>query len=292
MLRRTIAAIVLLAACAASAEEGGLIAPLPAIVVDTGQQRITPERENDNETPAILTTRKAEPKPDAPAPMKMPSPAPFGKSSQVPAAEQPATAKASSYLPDKVPFGRATPVGPEIPSAPHNTVATPVVDVDSVEVSEPAPPTPVAPEADPATQSPEEPTALTSPIFDSVSDSGAPRKIVVRVLNKVTTQSSIFKASPREMVKFGRLEITATMCRVSTPNSQPDSAALLDIYEQLPGGKEKKPLFKGWMYASSPSIAALEHPIYDVTMVDCDIATPAPKPTEKPQKKAEKKGKK
>lgn len=268
---RAIAFAVLLVAAGARAQEDNA--------------RITPVGD-DQHAPAILTT-KSVPQPLEPLPWikqktdtvpaggPKPAPAPFGG------------AKPNSFQ-GKVPFGKATAPMQEIPSGPHTAIATPVENVDSIEVSEPAPPTPVAPEADPATQDPAEPTELTSPMFDQAGDSGAPRKILIRVLNKVTAQSTLFRASPGDTVKFGRLEINTIMCRVSAPNSQKDYAALLDIHENLPDNKEKKPLFRGWMYASSPSIEALEHPIYDVTMVSCDLADAEPKKEEKPQKKAKK----
>lgn len=100
---------------------------------------------------------------------------------------------------------------------------------------------------------------------------------------------------PGAVERVGKLEIEATNCFVSMPSSQSDSVALLTISEQPPGKEKKEPklLFHGWMYASSPSLTALEHPVYDVTMIDCAMKT-APvdavpegkKPTDKPKKKA------
>ena len=205
--------------------------------------------------------------------------------------------KPGSYQPTKIPFGRSSsapvPGAPEVPSGPHTAVAVPVSGVDAVEVSEPAPPAPVAPGADPVNEDAAKPTELTSPIFDGAQDSGAPRKIVFRALNKVTGQSTLFTTKPNDTVKFGKIEITAIMCRTSIPTSQTDYAGLLDIREQQPDTKlGLKPLFRGWMYASSPSITGLEHPIYDVTMVSCDIAGTEPKPPEKEEKKAPEKKKK
>ena len=204
----------------------------------------------------------------------------------------PLNAPASAYTGTKIPFGRGSSPGPVIPSAPHTAIAVPVVDVDAVEAATPEPATPVAPAADPAKEDPAQPTDLTSPIFDATSDSGAARTITLRVLNKVTGQSALMEARPGETIKFGQIEIRAIMCRASAPTSQTDYAGLLDIQEYLPGRTEMKPLFHGWMYASSPSITALEHPVYDVSMVACTIAKPAPpepapeaKPDRKPAKK-------
>jgi hypothetical protein len=195
------------------------------------------------------------------------APVPFGRGESSGAVPSPEAV----YQP-KIPFGRAEPSGPVIPSAPHKTEAVPVVGVDSVEASEAAPPTPVAPEADPVQQDPEVPTELTSPIFEPEQGILAPRKIVIRVLNKVTTQAQLISFKPKDTSKIGQLQITAITCQKSSEKSQADAAGLLEIGELPSSDKEKiKPLFRGWMYASSPSVTALEHPIYDVTMVRCEM---------------------
>lgn len=200
------------------------------------------------------------------------APVPFGRGESGGQAASPAAV----YQP-KIPFGRAEPSGPVIPSGPHKAEAVPVVGVDSVEASEAAPPTPVAPEADPVQQDPEVPTELTSPIFEPEQGILTPRKIVIRVLNKVTTQAQLISFKPRDTSKIGQLQITAITCQKSSEKSQADAAGLLDIAELPSTDKEKiKPLFRGWMYASSPSVTALEHPIYDVTMVRCEMVGSEP----------------
>lgn len=287
ILRRLVLPVCVLPLLFGHAVAQGL-APLP-----NDQQRITPLDQNANED--MLSTHPVAKRPVlVPPPSALVPPLSEQKLVPPPSATQPApfggsgavAGKPNNYLPTKSPFGRATPTGPEVPSAPHNTVATPVGVVDSVEVSEPAPPTPPPVGADPVTEDPAAPTEFTSPIFETATDDGSPRKIVFRVLNKVTAQSSLFKARPGESAKFGRLEVIAEMCRVSAPNSPTDYAGLLDIREHLPGKEGGvKNLFHGWMYASSPSISGLEHPIYDVTMVTCELANAVPKEEAKTTKK-------
>lgn len=256
-------------------------------VAAAAQDRITPEHGSDA---SILSTRTSAPvveplqplpwlkdkTPAAAAPTATPAKAPFGGGSG-----------AGSKPPMAVPFGRATPMGNPLPTGPHTSIAVPVPNVDAVEVSEPAPATPMETGADPAQENPETPTDLTSPIFEGGQEIGGPRIVTFRVLNKVMAQSAVFKAKSGQTAKFGKLEVTAVMCRISIPTSQTDYAALLDIRETLPGKEETmKPLFRGWMYASSPSVTALEHPIYDVTMVNCELPEPDKKAEEKPEKKA------
>ena len=282
------------AACAvfqaAYAQEGS-IAPLPATNNDGLQRRITPE------TPAangqdILTTHKntsTTPQPDANQHAPLPGVKASPGAPPPGAAIAPLNAPANAYTGTKSPFGHGSSSGPVIPSAPHEATAVPVGNVDAVEASTPAPATPVAPAADPVKEDPAQPTELTSPIFDAATDTGAPRKMTFRVLDKVTGQSALLEARPGERLKFGQIEILAVTCRASAPTSQTDYAGLLDISEHLPGKAEVKQLFHGWMYASSPSITALEHPIYDVTMAECTIASAVPVAEASPDEKMAKK---
>lgn len=271
-------------------EARGGMAPLP----DNSLSRITPASPTEDPESIFTTHKPTGTLPwKAPMPAVVPSPVPDAAAQPMPAAPSPfgtvATtppSPAANPFPGKVPFGHAN-LPPVIPSAPHATASAPVANVDSVEVSEPAPATEIPPEADPAKEDPANPTELTSPIFDAAADSGAPRKIVLRVLNKVTAQSARLEAKPNELLHFGRLDILPVTCRTSIATSQRDDAGLFDVVEHLPGTPGTiKPIFHGWMYASSPSIAALEHPIYDVTMVACEIAEKPAKPVDKVAKKA------
>ncbi len=93
-------------------------------------------------------------------------------------------------------------------------------------------------------------------------------------LDKVTGRVSRFAAPIGQMVKFGNLEITASACSKHPPEATPEASAFLTIRETHPGQpdpgqNEKEPIFTGWMFASSPALNALEHPVYDVWVVDC-----------------------
>ena len=295
--------LALAVASGAQAEPaGGTIAPLPEAATDS-QQRIVPE--NPNPVDAAIMSTHTHAATDAAAPSALPwkkpdtasnaAPAPAPLPTAVAKPATPTTTPFGTYQP-KVPFGHAEPTGPVVPSAPHISTAVPVGSVDAVESSEAAPPTPVAAQADPAKEDPADPTELTSPIFEPENGANWPRKLVLRVLNKVTGQSQLVALKPGENIKMGQLQITAVTCQTSAPRSQTDYAGLIDISEQRPGEKGMKALFRGWMYASSPSITALEHPVYDVTVVQCDINQPAPKKeaetVQKTEKKADKKAKK
>ena len=94
---------------------------------------------------------------------------------------------------------------------------------------------------------------------------------VLRGLDKVTARISTIKAPVGEVVHFGTLEIIARTCDKRPPEEPPESAAFLDIWEARQG-ESAVSLFRGWMFASSPALSALEHPVYDVWVIDCQPA--------------------
>jgi hypothetical protein len=98
-------------------------------------------------------------------------------------------------------------------------------------------------------------------------------------LDKMTGRTMTFNAKVGSTVKFGPVYIRVQTCRKAPPIEKPESAAFLQIWEVTP--KEQKPewIFSGWMYASSPALSPMDHPVYDVWVLDCLDST-MPKPVE------------
>lgn len=91
---------------------------------------------------------------------------------------------------------------------------------------------------------------------------------ILQGLNKVTARISSIRAPVGVPVHFGTLEIVVRACRKTPPEEPPEAAAFLEIHDIKPGEAPVE-VFSGWMFASSPALSALEHPVYDVTVVDC-----------------------
>ena len=104
---------------------------------------------------------------------------------------------------------------------------------------------------------------------------------VLQGLDKVTARVSTIEAPVGEVVKFGGLEIIARHCDKRPPEETPESAAFLDIWE-VREGEAAISLFRGWMFASSPALSAMEHPVYDVWVLDCKNAAQAAPPAALP----------
>ena len=95
---------------------------------------------------------------------------------------------------------------------------------------------------------------------------------VLQGLDKITARISTFEAPLNQPVRFGSLEIIARSCDKKPPEETPESTAFLEVVDVRPDSPSVE-LFKGWMFASSPAISALEHPVYDVWVVDCKKAS-------------------
>ena len=91
---------------------------------------------------------------------------------------------------------------------------------------------------------------------------------VLQGLDKITARISTFEAPLNQPVRFGSLQIVARACDKKPPEEPPESTAFLEIVDVRPDSPAVE-LFKGWMFASSPAVSAVEHPVYDVWVVDC-----------------------
>ncbi len=94
------------------------------------------------------------------------------------------------------------------------------------------------------------------------------RQSVLQGLDKVTARVSTFNVPLDRPTRFGTLEITIRACHKRPPEEPPESAAFLEIRE-LRLGEQPRSLFSGWMFASSPALNPLQHPVYDVWVLDC-----------------------
>lgn len=96
----------------------------------------------------------------------------------------------------------------------------------------------------------------------------AMNRVVLQGLDKVTARVTTIETKVGRVVRFGTLEIIARHCDKRPPEETPESAAFLDVWETRPG-EPAISLFRGWMFASSPALHALEHPVYDIWVLDC-----------------------
>ncbi len=87
-------------------------------------------------------------------------------------------------------------------------------------------------------------------------------------LDKITAVIRTFEVPVDTTVLFGTLEVTPRICNTRPPIETPKTTAFVDVKERRHGNKPKR-IFSGWMFADSPGLSGVEHPVYDVWLIDC-----------------------
>lgn len=87
-------------------------------------------------------------------------------------------------------------------------------------------------------------------------------------LDKITGRIIAFEAAIDETVQFGSLQITPRVCFTRPATEAPMTTGFVEV-EEVSGGKDFKRIFGGWMFAASPGLHAIEHPVYDAWLTDC-----------------------
>src|SRR5215468_9303999 len=102
-------------------------------------------------------------------------------------------------------------------------------------------------------------------------------------LDKITGRIIAFDAAIGETVQFGALQVTPRICYTRPPTETPNTDAFIEVDEVTLQGDVKR-IFTGWMFAASPGLHAVEHPIYDVWLTDCKnpVVAAAPPPETAP----------
>jgi len=87
-------------------------------------------------------------------------------------------------------------------------------------------------------------------------------------LDKITGRIISFDVAVNETVQFGALQVTPRVCYSRPPTETPNTDAFVEVDEVTLQGEIKR-IFTGWMFAASPGLHAVEHPIYDVWVTNC-----------------------
>jgi hypothetical protein len=87
-------------------------------------------------------------------------------------------------------------------------------------------------------------------------------------LDKITGRIINFDAAVGETVQFGALQVTPRVCYTRPATETTNTDAFIEVDEVTLQGEVKR-IFTGWVFASSPGLHAVEHPIYDVWLTDC-----------------------
>ena len=152
----------------------------------------------------------------------------------------------------------------------------------------PAPVAPVAPQPTPAPT----PAPVAAPTPAANKTPPAPDKpaepvkrvrasiAIIQALDKVTTETMKFEAPVGQPIRYKTLVFTVRACETTTPDEDaPDQMAYVTVDTQpkaLPGrvAPPGRQIYKGWMYANSPGLNPLQHPVYDAWLIACKTSAP------------------
>lgn len=96
-------------------------------------------------------------------------------------------------------------------------------------------------------------------------------------LDKVTGRIISFDVYIDETVQFGALRVTPRTCHTQPPTEEPNTMVFAEVDEITLDARIRR-IFTGWMFATSPALNALEHPVYDVWLKDCALTSDTPAP--------------
>jgi hypothetical protein len=91
-------------------------------------------------------------------------------------------------------------------------------------------------------------------------------------LDKITGRIVSFEVAVDETVQFGALQMTPRVCYTRPPTENPNTTSFVEVDEVTLEAKSKR-VFTGWMFAASPGLHGIEHPVYDIWLVDCKGGT-------------------
>ncbi|WOI54584.1 DUF2155 domain-containing protein [Parvularcula sp. LCG005] len=139
-------------------------------------------------------------------------------------------------------------------------------------------------------------------LYDARKDNPLkPVSVTIRALDKITATFTDIQIPIGEEAQYGPLTLLPRTCDKRPPEETPETTVFLEVYstkddvqgerararegEATPVARSsirmadeksapRPALFRGWMFASSPSLNALQHPVYDVWVIDCKMVEP------------------
>ena len=112
----------------------------------------------------------------------------------------------------------------------------------------------------------------TNDATTNLDQSSKDKKIYINIkaLDKITAKTSSIRVAVGEKKFLGSLEISALKCSVSEKKDNPDTVAYIQVKDLSNKNNDQVFLFNGWTFASSPTLQAIDHPVYDLWITDCE----------------------
>ncbi len=162
---------------------------------------------------------------------------------------------------------------------PAESVPSPAEEPPPVQTAAP-PPTPAPITAETPAEASAKPKAVEKAATPKPRVRGG--AAIIQAIDKVTAETLKFEAPVGQPIRYKTLIITVRACETTAADEeQPDSAVYMTIDSQpkaAPGRAAPAPrqVFRGWMFASSPGLNPLQHPVYDAWLISCRASAPVP----------------
>ena len=99
-------------------------------------------------------------------------------------------------------------------------------------------------------------------------------------LDKITGRIISFDVYIDETVQFGALQVTPRVCYTRPPTETPLTDAFVEV-DEITLDRKVRRIFSGWMFAASPGLHAVDHPVYDVWLADCTTSSAVAPPSQR-----------
>jgi hypothetical protein len=96
-------------------------------------------------------------------------------------------------------------------------------------------------------------------------------------IDKITGRITTFDVYIGETVQFGALQVTPRVCYSRDDTEAPKTDTFVEV-DEITLDRKIRRIFTGWMFADSPGLNAVEHPVYDVWLNSCKAKSDLPPP--------------
>ena len=94
--------------------------------------------------------------------------------------------------------------------------------------------------------------------------------VEIKILDKISSKTSQLTLKIQEEKKFENLIIKTLKCKNSEFDDSPEVTAYLQVQDITIKNNDQVFVFNGWTFSSSPALRPIDHPVYDLWLIDCD----------------------
>ena len=193
---------------------------------------------------------------------------------------------ARQSAPQQAQTPQAAPQAPAAPAPRPAASASPELRPSQPSQSAPVAAAPApSPAAPPVTDAQDKPAGPAAPVKPPEPAKRQRYAIaIMQALDKVTTETMRFEVPVGQPIRYKTLVFTVRACETAASDEVAPETTAYVIVDTQPKAQAGRPapagrqIYKGWMYASSPGLNPLEHPVYDAWLIACKQSIPVAPP--------------